>query len=125
MHGDLFVADGIYRVCQSAIVLSTINMPINSYLTSISKQEQGKFALGEIALTLDAQAEISLNEIKSSLFRHHFGDWGEVEEDERLKNERSLLLDQELISAYHSSDGIRFWIITEHDRSLTSVLLRK
>ncbi len=38
-------------------------------------------------------------------------------------NERALKQGERLLSVYRTADGAKFWIITEHDRSLTTVLL--
>lgn len=109
----------------SAIVLPMTIMPINVNLTLARKQAPGKFALGKIAVTYGVEAEIPQPEIDSALARHHFGDWGEVDDERRLQNEHSLQEGLELISAYTSSAGVNFLVITEHDRSITSIILRE
>jgi hypothetical protein len=57
------------------------------------------------------------------LRRHLSGDWGELDEGDRLENERSLVAGLRLLSAYHLSDGTKIWVITEADRSCTTFLL--
>jgi len=57
------------------------------------------------------------------LIRHIAGDWGEVDEHDRRENELSLEHGWRILSAYRMSNGTRFWIITEADRSSTTVLL--
>jgi hypothetical protein len=57
------------------------------------------------------------------LHRHNQGDWGELDEHDRRENERSLLDHCRLFSAYHLRDGTKIWIITEADRSATTILL--
>ena len=58
------------------------------------------------------------------LIRHLHGDWGEVNEEDARANEESLRIGERLLSAYTTSDGkVRFWIITERDRSATTFLL--
>jgi hypothetical protein len=57
------------------------------------------------------------------LERHQAGDWGDVDEHDRQENELSLKSDFRLLSVYHAANGIKFWIITEADRSATTVLL--
>jgi hypothetical protein len=57
------------------------------------------------------------------LARHAVGDWGEIDEDDRRENERSLAYGCRLLSAYTMRDGTRIWIITEADRSATTILL--
>lgn len=55
--------------------------------------------------------------------RHQAGDWGEVSEEDRRENELSLKEGFRLWSVYHSRTGLKFWVITEANRSSTSVLL--
>lgn len=57
------------------------------------------------------------------LIKHLAGDWGEVGKEDWNANEESLRIGERLLSAYHMSSGVRFWIITERDRSATTFLL--
>jgi hypothetical protein len=57
------------------------------------------------------------------LHRHISGDWGELDDHDRRENERSVIQKCRLLSAYHLRDGIKIWIITEADRSVTTILL--
>jgi hypothetical protein len=57
------------------------------------------------------------------LQRHQAGDWGDVDEHDRQENELSLKNGFRLLSVYHAANGVKFWIITEADRSATTVLL--
>jgi hypothetical protein len=59
----------------------------------------------------------------SSLHAHAAGDWGELDEHDRHENELSLVHGFRLLSAYTLSNGTRIWIITEADRSATTLLL--
>lgn len=54
---------------------------------------------------------------------HSRGTWGEVDEEDAEENERGLREDLRLFSAYDAKDGTRFYVVTERDRSLTTVLL--
>jgi D-arabinose 1-dehydrogenase-like Zn-dependent alcohol dehydrogenase len=47
----------------------------------------------------------------------------ELEEADRLENELSLLQGSRLLSAYRAKSGVKFWIITEASRDITTVLL--
>ena len=64
-----------------------------------------------------------LSAIRSALRRHATGDWGELNTEDRLANENALLRGHRLFSAYHSAAGVKFYVITEWDRSVTTVLL--
>ncbi len=59
----------------------------------------------------------------AATIRHAAGDWGDVDEHDRRENEQSLDHGFRLFSVYHAADGTKFWIITEADRSATTVLL--
>jgi hypothetical protein len=84
---------------------------------------QPKFPLGQIVITANAQRTIRPDDVLRALARHAKGDWGELCEDDREENELSLKEGYRLLSAYHAADGAKFWIITEADRSVTTVLL--
>jgi hypothetical protein len=57
------------------------------------------------------------------LVRHIAGEWGEVDEHDRRENELSLVHGFRLLSAYTLTCGTKIWIITESDRSATTLLL--
>ena len=57
------------------------------------------------------------------LNRHATGVWGELSQDDRLANSQALKDGLRLLSAYRLKDGTKIWIITEADRSATTVLL--
>ena len=56
------------------------------------------------------------------LARHASGDWGELGARDRRENERSLKHDWRVLSAYPVGRD-RVWVITEADRSVTTILL--
>lgn len=82
-----------------------------------------KFRLGKIMSTPNALEHLTHEDILCSLGRHQAGDWGNVDEDDRQSNERALTDGSRLWSVYHSAKGLKFWIITEADRRLSTVLL--
>lgn len=82
-----------------------------------------KFKLGQTVITPNAMNRIPAQEVLAALGRHVEGDWGDVCEEDRQENEHSLNRYLRLLSVYHASDGTKFWIITEADRSATTVLL--
>ena len=79
--------------------------------------------LGTVVITSNAASVLENHEVLAALGRHLRGDWGEVGSEDSSANERALVERTRVLSAYRSSDGVRFWIITEADRSLTTVLL--
>jgi hypothetical protein len=84
-----------------------------------------KFPLGRIVATPGALA--ALDEAEQSpyefLDRHVRGDWGEVCEEDAKENEFSLESELRLLSAYTTKKGEKVWVITEADRSSTTILL--
>lgn len=81
------------------------------------------FELGQVVATQNAFDTIPTIDVMSALSRHGQGDWGELGEEDRLVNEQSLLDGGRLMSVYTASNHVRFWIITEADRSSTCILL--
>ncbi len=84
-----------------------------------------KFQPGRIVATPGALAalEASGEAPFEYLVRHINGDWGEVDERDRRENELSLIHGFRLLSAYTLNSGTKIWIITEADRSATTLLL--
>ena len=83
------------------------------------------FSLGQIVATPGAlQAmETAGNSAREFLVRHALGDWGELCEEDRQSNDEAMADDLRILSAYRLNDGTKIWIITEADRSVTTVLL--
>ena len=81
------------------------------------------FPLGRVLVTPGAQEVVSGDELAVMLSRHAKGDWGEVPEDDKQENEQSLLNGWRLLSAYTADNGEKIWLITEADRSATTILL--
>ena len=71
---------------------------------------------GVLEATTQAERNIAFN-------RHSRGDWGDVVGEDWTANDQALQNGERLISVYHTLSGIKFWIITEADRSATTVLL--
>ena len=82
-----------------------------------------RFALGRLVATPAALETLTFDDIMAALARHHRGDWGDVGREDHAENERSLQQGFRLFSVYHGANGTKFYIITEHDRSITTVLL--
>ena len=82
-----------------------------------------KFDLGRLVATPNALAQVSHEEILASLSRHVRGDWGDCCPDDKAANDAALFDGTRLFSVYHTATQTKFWIITEADRSVTTVLL--
>ena len=81
------------------------------------------FDLGQVVATQGVLSEIPSSNIYAALRRHSEGDWGEVSEEDRKRNDDAVKNGERIISSYRAFDGTKFWIITEWDRSYTTVLL--
>lgn len=82
-----------------------------------------KFPLGQVVATSNALQQLDQEDILSALARHHRGDWGALDADDQQANEAALVHEGRLFSCYHSRRNVKFYIITECDRSVTTVLL--
>lgn len=82
-----------------------------------------KFKLGQLVATPGALEALNEESFWPYIKRHANGDWGEVCTEDKKENELSLKEGFRLLSAYHLPDGCKIWIITEADRSATTILL--
>lgn len=89
-----------------------------------SPNSNRKFELGQVVATRGAIECINRADVIAALKRHASGDWGEVCRADKKQNEFSLKHGLRLFSVYIAAeDGRKFWIITEADRSITTILL--
>jgi hypothetical protein len=85
--------------------------------------QQSLFKLGQVVATPGALASVIADDMLAGLRRHASGDWGLVCEDDGDANDAALQHGGRILSVYQSVNGTRFWIITEADRSATTILL--
>jgi hypothetical protein len=83
------------------------------------------FDLGQTVATAGAiealhQAGISA---ASLLYRHQCGDWGDLGDEDLAENKLALNQGLRIFSSYQITEATRIWVITEADRSVTTVLL--
>jgi len=121
---------------------SSIIKQIDSFLSVISKDEKlfwlkfrrkleilnensVLFSLGNIYLTVGAQEELEESNQTANEFlaRHQKGDYGLVCEDDRRENELSVKEGFRILSSYKTNADVKIWVITEADRSSTTILL--
>lgn len=81
------------------------------------------FQLGEVVSTPGALAALTTQDIQLALERHQRGDWGELCPEDRCENNLSVVDGYRLLSSYIGQNKTKFWIITEADRSVTTILL--
>lgn len=85
------------------------------------------FNLGHLVVTrgvndLMAENQAFTEFAMSSLAKHRHGDWGNLSDEDRQENELSLQKGFRLLSAYEAEGLPKIWIITEADRSATTIL---
>ena len=83
------------------------------------------FPLGQLVATPGAiQAMAAAGQEPAALIsRHRRGDWGDLGQDDKRANDRALIEGDRVLSAYILPDRTKLWIITEADRSATTILL--
>lgn len=82
-----------------------------------------RFCLGKIVATRTAFDAIDMHDMLEGVARHARGDWGDVPPEDRIANDEALADEGRLLSAYTDARGQPFWVITEADRSSTTILL--
>jgi hypothetical protein len=80
------------------------------------------FSLGRVVATSGALERFGSTDIYLLLARHASGDRGDLPGFDRRENERALEREERIFSAYETPAG-RYWIVTESDRSATTVML--
>ena len=85
-----------------------------------------KFPLGRIVWTRGVNDRVAVDTsfsmfVLESLKRHTTCDWGELSAEDKKENDFSLDRHLRLLSSYQHNDW-KIWIITEADRSLTTIL---
>jgi len=86
-----------------------------------------RFPLGQMVLTGGVNDKVAVDTefakfVTASIARHAAGDWGDLSEEDKKENEYSLDKHLRLFSAYDKYPMPKIWIITEADRSATTVL---
>ena len=92
-------------------------------MQQISKQPA--FELGQIVATPGALAALKKagQQPGEFLTRHVHREWGDVPDEDRKENPYSLEHGFRLLSSYRTNAGDKLWIITESDRTVTTLLL--
>jgi hypothetical protein len=115
---------------------------IDSFLSVVSKDEKTfwlkfrrkleilnepkvLFPLGKVFMTVGARKALEESNQSASEFlaKHSIGDWGLVCEDDSRENDFSVREGFRILSAYKTEKGEKLYVITEWDRSLTTILL--
>lgn len=83
------------------------------------------FELGQVVMTpgvIDLPYFARIDNVIAVLVRHQSGDWGEMDPEDCQANTEALTYGYRLMSAY-TVDDQKIWVITESDRSVTTLLL--
>ena len=83
------------------------------------------FPLGQIVATpgaIDLLRSMALSPL-NFVTRHALGDWGQIDDQDRQANRAALHSGSRLLSSYQLGREHKLWIITEADRSATTLLL--
>jgi hypothetical protein len=82
-----------------------------------------KLELGCLFLTPGVLNLLDSEDVANSLNRHQQGDWGDCDQEDAKANDLALAEGTRVFSVYHDRHDQKFWIITEADRSMTTILL--
>jgi len=80
-----------------------------------------RFPLGEVYASAGVATRLVEEDLHRILHRHHCGDWGDLGDGDKQANEGALRSDERILSRYDLECG-SFYIITEADRSMTTVM---
>jgi hypothetical protein len=84
-----------------------------------------RFACGELVMTPGVAYLVQEGSLRPEkyLARHFAGDWGDLSDRDRAANDSALRDGERLLSSYQITPTLKLWIITESDRSATTLLL--
>ena len=85
--------------------------------------ERKTLPLGRTVITRSALHTLNQEDVATCLKRHQNCDWGECSGEDARENDLSLKEGFRILSVYLDRHDTKFWIITEADRSITTVLL--
>jgi len=92
--------------------------------TETTKQVEPLFEIGRTVATpgaLSTMKNLNIDPI-TLLRRHIYGDWQDMDEEDQESNREAVNQEARIFSAYVFGD-VKFWVITEADRSSTTILL--
>jgi len=92
-------------------------------ITMAMTMSKRRFPMGRMVITPNALRSLEPADVWESLKRHANGDWGDVCDTDRDLNDEALFCEARILSRYVDRSGVCFWIITEWDRSQTTILL--
>ena len=113
-------------VCCGALIPEGVQYCSNCYVEG-EKKMKTKFELGKIVMTNGIARYLAEDvdrfwTLNKCLYRHRCGDWGDLDEEDKQENDFAVDNGRRIFSAYELF-GTKIWIITEADRSCTTILL--
>jgi hypothetical protein len=92
---------------------------------ALATLSQLRFRAGQVVMTQGVNDLVQRGELNPGpyLQRHLDADWGDLCDDDRRANDAALKSGDRLFSSYQVRPGLKLWIITEWDRSVTTLLL--
>jgi hypothetical protein len=88
-----------------------------------SKTTKPKFSLGRIVITCGAKEVLTQKDLSRAVSKHASCNWGLVCQEDKEANDLAVEKGYRILSSFKSRNGVNFWIITEADRSATTILL--
>jgi hypothetical protein len=87
--------------------------------------QNSRFPPGQIVMTAGVDDLVQQGRLNPSVYlhRHLSGDWGDLDAEDKRLNDAALEQGDRLLSSYQVTPDLKVWIITEWDRSVTTVLL--
>ncbi|WP_374562842.1 hypothetical protein [Ideonella sp.] len=95
-------------------------------LAVLNLASQARFSPGQVVMTAGVDELVRQGRLNPTpyLRRHLHGEWGDLSDDDRRLNDAALQSGEDrLFSSYQVTRDLKLWIITEWDRSVTTVLL--
>ena len=95
-------------------------------LAVLNRVSQQRFSPGQVVVTAGIDELVRQGQLNPApyLRRHLGGDWGDLSDNDRRLNDAALKSGEDrLFSSYQVTPDLRLWIITEWDRSITTLLL--
>jgi len=95
-------------------------------LAVLNLSSQARFSPGQVVMTAGVDELVRQGRLNPTpyLRRHLHGDWGDLSDDDRRLNDAALKSGEDrLFSSYQVTRDLKLWIITEWDRSVTTLLL--
>lgn len=88
-----------------------------------TETEKRTFELGQIVITPNALNTLNADDVWTAMGRHVRCDWGDCCPEDAAENDFALGKYLRIFSVYRDRNQLKFWIISEADRSATTILL--